>query len=76
MDYRYECPVCSRKTTTSAGMCAHICTVHDLDWGHANWMKAHGIDRRKVCKSGKGCRRPLGELVERECLLEVSARAP
>ncbi len=51
-------------------MGSHMCGAgarRDLNAEHANWMELYGVDFFKVCKSGKGCRRPLLELIEKEC---------
>ena len=66
---KYKCPVlgCGKRTLTNAAMCAHICGIHDYPLKHVEWIKLHGIDHFKVCGSGRGCRKPLMEVVEREC---------
>ena len=67
ISYNYECPVCGKGTSTAAVMCTHMCQTRDLYAEHANWMQSRGIDYFKVCKSGKGSRKSLMEVVEREC---------
>lgn len=66
----YKCRVCGETTATKGDMGSHMCGAgarRDLNAEHANWMELYGVDFFKVCKSGKGCRRPLLELIEKEC---------